>query len=264
MRTVKATVVTFGFQKKVLLAAACLLSMPASANVVTDTFTGVVAANDAYGFATTLDNSAYCTGGHCFGGGNLIGDPFTLTVTMNVASSTSYGQITGGAFYGGTNPITMTLSINGVSLAINSTTATTYNNGNTSSLGNSSFGEYRNAGSGNVEFGAQSFVWSPQNQGEQLLSLSFDVFAAGSSAFGTLGSVNGSNRCSVNQGAAPCLNGTATEFSAFDNELLALDITGVNAATTPLPAALPLFASGLVGLVLLGWRRKRKVAALSA
>jgi uncharacterized membrane protein len=30
---------------------------------------------------------------------------------------------------------------------------------------------------------------------------------------------------------------------------------------TPLPAALPLFASGLVGLGLLGWRRKRKVAA---
>jgi len=30
---------------------------------------------------------------------------------------------------------------------------------------------------------------------------------------------------------------------------------------TPLPAALPLFATGLVGLVLLGWRRKKKPAA---
>ena len=30
----------------------------------------------------------------------------------------------------------------------------------------------------------------------------------------------------------------------------------------PLPAALPLFATGLVGLVLLGWRRKRKAAAV--
>ena len=32
----------------------------------------------------------------------------------------------------------------------------------------------------------------------------------------------------------------------------------------PLPGALPLFASGLVGLGLLGWRRKRKPTALSA
>ena len=30
---------------------------------------------------------------------------------------------------------------------------------------------------------------------------------------------------------------------------------------TPLPAALPLFATGLGGLGLLGWRRKRKSAA---
>jgi hypothetical protein len=32
-------------------------------------------------------------------------------------------------------------------------------------------------------------------------------------------------------------------------------------ATTPLPAALPLFATGLGGLGLLGWRRKRKLTA---
>jgi hypothetical protein len=34
-------------------------------------------------------------------------------------------------------------------------------------------------------------------------------------------------------------------------------------ATTPLPAALPLFASGLGALALLQWRRKRKAAAAS-
>ena len=33
-------------------------------------------------------------------------------------------------------------------------------------------------------------------------------------------------------------------------------------APVPLPTALPLFATGLVGLGLLGWRRKRKAAAL--
>jgi hypothetical protein len=36
------------------------------------------------------------------------------------------------------------------------------------------------------------------------------------------------------------------------------------AAATPLPAALPLFATGLGGLGLLGWRRKKKAAALAA
>ena len=41
------------------------------------------------------------------------------------------------------------------------------------------------------------------------------------------------------------------------------DVT-VNATLTPLPAALPLFASGLGALGLLGWRRKRKASAAIA
>jgi hypothetical protein len=40
-------------------------------------------------------------------------------------------------------------------------------------------------------------------------------------------------------------------------------VTGGSAVpAVPLPTALPLFASGLVGLLLLGWRRKRKAAAV--
>jgi hypothetical protein len=38
-------------------------------------------------------------------------------------------------------------------------------------------------------------------------------------------------------------------------------IAGTTATATPLPAALPLFATGLGAFGLLGWRRKRKVAA---
>jgi hypothetical protein len=34
-------------------------------------------------------------------------------------------------------------------------------------------------------------------------------------------------------------------------------------ATTPLPATLPLFATGIGGLGLLGWRRKRKTQAVA-
>jgi hypothetical protein len=35
----------------------------------------------------------------------------------------------------------------------------------------------------------------------------------------------------------------------------------IDVSEIPLPGALPLFASGLVGLGLLGWRRKRKAIA---
>ena len=39
---------------------------------------------------------------------------------------------------------------------------------------------------------------------------------------------------------------------------------GGQGGETPLPAALPLFATGLGALGLLGWRRKRKAAAALA
>jgi hypothetical protein len=40
-------------------------------------------------------------------------------------------------------------------------------------------------------------------------------------------------------------------------------ITGQSVTVTPLPAALPLFATGLGGLGLLGWRRKRRAQAVA-
>jgi hypothetical protein len=39
---------------------------------------------------------------------------------------------------------------------------------------------------------------------------------------------------------------------------------GVALATAPIPAALPLFASGIGALGVLGWRRKRKAASRAA
>ena len=41
----------------------------------------------------------------------------------------------------------------------------------------------------------------------------------------------------------------------------AFDYAAISPIITPLPTTLPLFASGLVGLGLLGWRRKRKAIA---
>jgi len=55
-------------------------------------------------------------------------------------------------------------------------------------------------------------------------------------------------------------------FSSFDiPSALALDdVTVTSVSATPLPAALPLFASGLGALGLFGWRRKRKNASAIA
>jgi hypothetical protein len=62
-------------------------------------------------------------------------------------------------------------------------------------------------------------------------------------------------------GLAP---GASTVF-ALELPASILSVTGINnVSTTPIPAALPLFASGLGGLGLLGWRRKRKKAAALA
>jgi hypothetical protein len=60
------------------------------------------------------------------------------------------------------------------------------------------------------------------------------------------------------------LNFLFTNFEVVSgfNPTSGLLVTTTGAVSTvPLPAALPLFASGLVGLVLLGWRRKRNTAA---
>ena len=53
---------------------------PASADQVTNVFSGVVVATDIFGNpATTLDL------GHFFGGQNLVGDTFTLAMTLDTS-----------------------------------------------------------------------------------------------------------------------------------------------------------------------------------
>jgi len=59
------------------------------------------------------------------------------------------------------------------------------------------------------------------------------------------------------------VTGTITRTSAT-TESITGTYTGTLTAATPLPAALPLFATGLGALGLLGWRRKRKNAAAIA
>jgi hypothetical protein len=57
------------------------------------------------------------------------------------------------------------------------------------------------------------------------------------------------------------LDGRVLGGDSSDMQIVSGDT--INApVNTPLPAALPLFATGLGGLGLLGWRRKRKAQAV--
>jgi len=61
------------------------------------------------------------------------------------------------------------------------------------------------------------------------------------------------------------VNGEVIDFGDTTPGHIPISATlDVTAAATPLPAALPLFASGIGALGLFGWRRKRKTAALAA
>ena len=86
----------------------------------------------------------------------------------------------------------------------------------------------------------------------------------------TLLTVNGIDQASgTNPGTTETVSFTAAGTSAlllFSQTYLSPAspiIDNVEVSGTPLPAALPLFASGLGALGLLGWRRKRKATALA-
>ena len=74
--------------------------------------------------------------------------------------------------------------------------------------------------------------------------------------------------CATTASVSDCTSGQSTPNWAVDISLGTgvVSITQENnrLGTAPLPAALPLFTTGLGALGLLGWRRKRKVAALAA
>lgn len=57
--------------------------------------------------------------------------------------------------------------------------------------------------------------------------------------------------------------GSVTGVSGAFHDGLALGELTSDGGVTPLPGALPLFATGLGALGLLGWRRKKKAAALA-
>jgi hypothetical protein len=89
------------------------------------------------------------------------------------------------------------------------------------------------------------------------LSLGLEIFAD-SSIFSTINTADYSNTAQ--------LFFDFTEAGAFFSADSGHNYSSaaIGPSTTPIPAALPLFATGLGALGLLGWRRKRKNAAIAA
>ena len=65
-------------------------------------------------------------------------------------------------------------------------------------------------------------------------------------------------------GGNPTFFASGYTLSAYANSAWFPTTESVSVAETPLPAAFPLFATGLGGFGLLSWRRKRKAAAIAA
>jgi|ERR1035437_5356988 hypothetical protein len=92
----------------------------------------------------------------------------------------------------------------------------------------------------------------------------------------TSSNMDGSDGIFSNSLVKLTINGTLYSFTDSTNALIGSPIGSANetipwtqigdisaTSATPLPAALPLFATGLGALGLLGWRRKKKAAALA-
>ena len=209
-----------------------------------------------------------------------VGDTFTGTMTLDPTTPCSYSCVSGasgpGSFYGiFNNPGTVTANIGGdiFSGVLSSTTLAVYPGLSPSSNwyafannillnGNPTAIPSQN-GIDVVLFGnTPSTSVLPLNLSSyDPASSSFDVFAYFATSdpyIFTFWSIDGRFTTLMQNDSVAnySFSGTITDVTTFTET--------VGPAATPLPAALPLFASGLGALGLLGWRRKRKAAALAA
>ena len=111
---------------------------------------------------------------------------------------------------------------------------------------------------------------------DSLISYGPGIFSANITDASCKGNPPSGNSCTWSLSFAPLATGIQVAFLLntlkiyyhidAGNMAAYVDVIlrGTGLSPTPLPATLPLFATGLGALGLLGWRRKRKAAALAA
>lgn len=217
------------FRLWIVLAAAALLvvAVPASADQVTNTFVGTIVPADNTGFDPTTTNDL----GNFFGGGNLLGASFTLTMTLDstLVNPGNPSTVTGGTFYFGPNPITAALTINGITHTINDSSDAFYGNA---------------TGYGPNEKYLQAFNFVNQLQAPGVLVDLTTLVPASTFLTTSLPSMLLSNNSFVDN--------YSSFYDSANNEVLNLNVEAVNAALpVPEPGTLLTLVAGLAGLALI-------------
>jgi PEP-CTERM motif len=238
----------------------CLLSAPASADLITNTFTGAVVATAADGFSPATTNDGADSFGifpnGYFGGGNLIGQSFTLTTTVDTSIIGNANSFTGGSGgpYSGPSPMTAALTINGNTVVFDDHTGPLATFFGINSDG-STTGDGLTKGN---NFNQQAFYWCGCYGGVQYAAFLINLNATNAvipADFTTPLPTMGNGDFTLNYAA----------FYTYDGEHLNLGIDGVNlTAAVPEPSTWAMMILGFAGVGFMAYRRKSKPALMAA
>ena len=196
--------------------------------------------------ATTYDLDLTCSAGTCtnqgvFGTVNITGGGTSLIYAFDVTDGGDLHQ-------GGGN------SIDALLLDVGGTISTT-----TFSNTSFSFSHDSSPNSGGLGTFTDAYTCTDPSSGGNACGAAVTVTFTGTNLVANFTTTNGNQ---IFAGAD--ITCQATGASCSNDPNFATGSVGATLAATPLPAALPLFATGLGGLGLLGWRRKRKGQAVAA
>ena len=225
-------------------------------------------ATDSYG--TGISQNNVVNAGSSFG--NYLRDSTSTTLsnwyTQGAVNSTIANYNVTWYFAGSEAADHDTISISSGALTFNKPAGTNYNSNNGANTAYSSLtplGTVSGSGIGAISFTLSDITSGGSvSNGTASQTKFIDVYVnpmCGSSICGS--SLAGLTYWAVTTTATDWFalgyNDTGSSDSDYDDLMFVGHISAV-----PLPAALPLFATGLGALGLLGWRRKRKAAAIAA